>query len=50
MHEDYHKITDTPDKINYPLYQKRVKLIFATAWELANRKDRPVVDKADPKP
>ncbi|WP_339844925.1 M28 family metallopeptidase [uncultured Dokdonia sp.] len=46
-HEDYHKIGDTPDKINYPLLEKRTKLVFATAWELANRKDRPVVDKAD---
>ena len=46
-HEDYHKITDTPDKINYPMLEKRTRLIFATAWELANRKDRPVVDKAE---
>jgi len=50
VHEDYHKISDTPDKINYPLYQRRVKLVFATAWELVNRKERPVVDKAVPKP
>ncbi len=46
VHEDYHKISDTPDKINYPLLEKRTQLIFATAWELANRKKRPVVDKA----
>lgn len=44
-HEDYHQLTDTPDKINYPLLEKRTQLVFATAWELANRKDRPVVDK-----
>lgn len=36
-HPDYHKATDTPDKINYPLLAKRTKLIFATAWQLANR-------------
>ncbi len=35
-HKDYHKPTDTPDKINYPLLQKRTQLIFATAWYLAN--------------
>lgn len=35
-HEDYHKSTDTADKINYPLLEKRTKLIFATAWYLAN--------------
>ncbi len=36
-HPDYHKPTDTADKINYPLLAKRTKLIFATAWQLANR-------------
>lgn len=45
IHEDYHKPTDDPEKIDYPLLQKRAQLVFATAWELANRKDRIVVDK-----
>lgn len=45
IHEDYHKPTDDPEKINYVLLQKRAQLVFATAWELANRKDRIVVDK-----
>ena len=35
-HPDYHKPTDTPEKINYPLLEKRTKLIFSTAWYLAN--------------
>jgi len=39
-HQDYHKPTDTADKINYPVLEKRIKLIFYTAWELANRKNR----------
>ena len=39
-HEDYHKPTDTADKINYPILEKRTKLVFYTAWELANRKNR----------
>lgn len=34
---DYHKPTDTPDKINYELMAKRAKLVFFTAWEMANR-------------
>ncbi len=34
---DYHKPTDTVDKINWDLYEKRVKMIFHTAWEMANR-------------
>ncbi len=45
-HGDYHKPTDTPDKINYPLLEKRTRLIFATAWQLANQKKALVVDKA----
>ena len=36
-HEDYHKPGDTVDKIMYELLAKRTKLIFYTAWELANR-------------
>ena len=39
-HADYTKPTDTAEKINYPLLQKRTKLIFATAWYLANAKTR----------
>lgn len=36
---DYHRPTDTPDKINYNLYAKRAQLVFYTAWEMANRND-----------
>ncbi len=36
---DYHKPTDTPEKINYPLMAKRAQLVFYTAWEMANRND-----------
>jgi len=45
-HEDYHKPGDTPDKIQYDLLENRTKLIFHTAWELANREQRIVEDKA----
>lgn len=34
---DYHRPTDTPDKINYILMAKRAQLVFHTAWEMANR-------------
>lgn len=44
-HQDYHEPTDTPDKINYPLLQKRARLIFSTAWYLANSQERLTVDK-----
>lgn len=38
-HNDYHRPTDTPDKIQYDLMAKRARLIFYTAWEMANRND-----------
>jgi hypothetical protein len=34
---DYHKPTDTVDKIYFDIYEKRVRMIFHTAWEIANR-------------
>lgn len=38
-HADYHRPGDTPDKINYDLMAKRAKLVFFTAWDMANRND-----------
>lgn len=45
IHADYHRPSDTPDKINYDLLENRTRLIFHTAWALANRKNRVTVDK-----
>jgi len=45
VHEDYHKATDTPDKIEYELLQKRAQLIFQTTWEVANQEERITADK-----
>lgn len=45
IHEDYHQPTDDVEKIDYLLLQKRAQLVFATAWEIANRTERIVVDK-----
>ena len=45
IHEDYHKPTDDVEKIDYNLLAKRTQLVFTTAWEIANRPDRIVVDK-----
>ena len=44
-HADYHKPTDTVEKIRYDLLEQRTRLIFYTAWKLANRNERIVVDK-----
>ncbi|MEZ7498183.1 M28 family peptidase [Flavobacterium sp. Arc3] len=45
VHADYHRKTDTPDKIEFDALTKRAQLAFTMAWELANRENRPVVDK-----
>jgi hypothetical protein len=37
VHRDYHRPTDTVDKINFDVMEKRARLIFHTAWEMANR-------------
>ena len=39
-HKDYHAPTDTVEKINYALLEKRTRLIFHTAWEIVNREER----------
>lgn len=43
-HEDYHKPTDTVDKIDFATMEKRARLVFHTGWEIANREKRIVVD------
>ncbi len=43
-HQDYHKPTDTEDKINYDALQRRAQLIFHTAWQIANKKERLKID------
>lgn len=43
-HDDYHQPSDTPDKIAYDLLETRTRLIFQTAWELANREERVKLD------
>lgn len=44
-HEDYHGPGDTPDKIRYDLLTQRSRLIFHTAWEIANMDKRIEVDQ-----
>src|SRR5690606_37039713 len=44
VHDDYHQVTDTVDKIEFPLMEKRSKLIFYTVWDIANRENKPRVD------
>jgi len=46
VHADYHKATDEVDKIEFDALTKRTQLAFSIAWDLANRDNRPVVDKS----
>ncbi|MFZ4262619.1 M28 family peptidase [Sphingobacterium sp. HJSM2_6] len=45
LHPDYHTVNDVIDRIDFPMMAKREKLVFHTAWEVANRDKRLVVDK-----
>ncbi|WP_192822936.1 M28 family peptidase [Rufibacter sp. LB8] len=44
VHEDYHQPTDDVEKINFPSAEKVSRLVFYTAWDLANRTARIKVD------
>lgn len=46
VHEDYHRSTDTVEKIDFDLMKTRTQLIFLTAWEIANRDERLKVDRS----
>jgi hypothetical protein len=37
LHDDYHRPTDTPEKIRYDLLSRRAQMIFYMTWEIANR-------------
>ncbi len=49
-HADYHKPTDTVDKINFDALAKRTHLAFCTAWDISQRNSRPQVDVVQEKP
>jgi len=48
VHEDYHQPSDSFEKIDYQKMEKITRTVYATAWELANAKQRPKVDKKLP--
>lgn len=47
VHEDYHQPGDDVEKIRFTKMSKIGKLIFHTAWDIANRDERPAVDKVN---
>jgi len=48
LHVDYHRPTDTPDKIDYPQMQRIAKTVAAIGWELSNQTGRPKVKERLP--
>ncbi len=48
VHEDYHRPSDSPDKIDYQKMEKVTRTIYVTMQELANTTSRPRVDKQLP--
>lgn len=47
-HADYHRPSDSSDKIDYQKLEKVTRTIYLISWELASRPDRPKVDKQLP--
>lgn len=45
VHEDYHQPGDDVERIEPGLLEQRARLVFHTAWELANRPDRVALDE-----
>jgi Zn-dependent M28 family amino/carboxypeptidase len=45
-HPDYHRVSDSPDKIDYEKMSRIVKLGFYLGTEIANRAARPVWDQS----
>ena len=48
VHPDYHGPKDEVDKIEFPKMEKRARLVYYAAWELANREERIPVDSNKP--
>jgi hypothetical protein len=46
-HADYHRTSDTVEKINFEKMERIAQLVFHTAWEVANREKRIEVDVAN---
>jgi hypothetical protein len=44
VHADYHKETDEVEKIDFNKMEKITRLVFFTAWEIANKNERIAVD------
>ncbi|HWC95240.1 MAG TPA: M28 family peptidase [Candidatus Sulfopaludibacter sp.] len=48
LHVDYHRPTDTPDKIDYKAMQQITRTVAAVGWQLANSPGRPKLNEKLP--
>jgi len=46
VHEDYHRLSDSVEKIDFQKMEKVTRTVYVTAWMVANRATRPKVDKS----
>ena len=44
FHPDYHRATDTADKINFSKLETILKLVYLTVWEVGETRQRPHLD------
>ncbi len=44
FHPDYHRATDTADKINFSKLESILKLVYLTVWEVGESRRRPELD------
>lgn len=44
FHPDYHRTTDTADKINFSKLESVLKLVYLTVWEIGEARRRPQLD------
>jgi hypothetical protein len=49
LHEDYHRPSDSADKIDYQKMVKITRTLFVTAWLLADAAKRPQIDQPLPR-
>ena len=45
FHPDYHQVTDTADKIDYPKMEKILRLAYITGFEIGDASDPPAFER-----
>ena len=46
FHPDYHRVTDTADKINFAKMERILRLVYLTSWNLADATRGPKFDSS----